>query len=251
MTDNLTHDAFLGGKLHLWQPRQGYRAGVDPVLLAASVPATAGQTILELGCGVGAASLCLAARIPDLHLIGVELQPDYAALAKRNAGALGINMQVEAADLRALPADLRQIQADHVIMNPPYYERAHGTQASDAGRDTALGGDTPLDDWLHIGISRLRPKGLLSVIQRVERLPDVLSAIDRRAGSIVVQPLAARENAAPHLFILRAKHSGRAPFRMNAAIIMHEGNAHDGDRDSYTAPINDVLRNGAALSFTD
>ena len=55
--DDLTCDAFLGGKLHLWQPRRGrgYRAGVDPVLLAASIEATAGQSVLELGCGVGAA----------------------------------------------------------------------------------------------------------------------------------------------------------------------------------------------------
>jgi len=88
---------------------------------------------LELGCGVGAASLCLAARVPNLKLIGVELQPDYAELAKRNAAALGCDMRVVTADLRALPADIRQVQADHVIMNPPYYDRGRGTHASDAG----------------------------------------------------------------------------------------------------------------------
>ncbi|WP_348656358.1 methyltransferase, partial [uncultured Sulfitobacter sp.] len=73
--DALTRDAFLGGKLHLWQPRKGYRAGVDPVLLAATVPAQAGQRVLELGCGVGAVSLCLGARVPGLQLTGVEIQP--------------------------------------------------------------------------------------------------------------------------------------------------------------------------------
>ena len=249
MTDDLSHDAFLGGKLRLWQPRGGYRAGVDPVLLAATVPATSGQTVLELGCGVGAASLCLATRVRGIKLIGVELQPDYAALAVRNATEAGCDMQVVVADLRALPADIRQVQADHVIMNPPYYDRDHGTQSSDSGRDTALGGDTPMADWLNIGISRLRPKGFLSLIQRIERLPDVLSALDGRVGSVVVQPLTAREGAMPHLFILRTKHSGRAPFRLNAAIVMHQGDAHDGDRDSYTKSINDVLRDGAALSF--
>ncbi|MFO7806744.1 MAG: methyltransferase, partial [Paracoccaceae bacterium] len=69
----LTQDAFLGGQLYLWQPRRGgYRAGVDPVLLAASVPAQAGETVLELGCGVGAAMLCLHARVKGLQLTGVE-----------------------------------------------------------------------------------------------------------------------------------------------------------------------------------
>ena len=54
---DLTRDAFLGGRLYLWQPRTGYRAGVDPVLLAASVPARRGESVLDLGCGVGTAAL--------------------------------------------------------------------------------------------------------------------------------------------------------------------------------------------------
>ena len=51
--------------------------------VAASVPARAGQSVLDLGCGVGAVALCLGARVPGLTLTGVERQPDYAALAQR------------------------------------------------------------------------------------------------------------------------------------------------------------------------
>jgi tRNA1Val (adenine37-N6)-methyltransferase len=78
--EDLTHDAFLCGKLHLWQPRRGYRAATDPVLLAAACPAQPGQSVLDMGCGVGAAALCLGARVPDLRLYGLELQSGrYAA----------------------------------------------------------------------------------------------------------------------------------------------------------------------------
>ena len=76
-----TNDLFLGGKVTALQPAKGYRAGIDAVLLAASVPAKAGETVLELGCGVGVASLCLAARVEGVEITGVELQPEYAALA--------------------------------------------------------------------------------------------------------------------------------------------------------------------------
>ena len=108
MTDpDLTRDAFLDGRVQAWQPRAGYRAATDPVLLAAAVPARAGQSVLELGCGVGVASLCLAARVPGLEMTGVEVQAEYAALARRNAAENGAALQVVEADLEALPTDLR------------------------------------------------------------------------------------------------------------------------------------------------
>ena len=106
--DDLTCNAFLGGRLHLWQPKNGYRAGIDPVLLAAAVPAESGQSVLELGCGAGAAVLCLAARVPGLIMTGVELQPAYAKLAERNASENGAEMDVVCADL-ATPLGLTEV----------------------------------------------------------------------------------------------------------------------------------------------
>jgi len=84
-SDLHSYDQFLGGRLTVAQPKTGYRAGVDPVLLAASVPAGRGESVLELGCGVGVASLCLAARVPGLKITGVEIQPDAAILDAQNA----------------------------------------------------------------------------------------------------------------------------------------------------------------------
>ena len=169
--EDLSCDAFLGGRLHLLQPRHGYRAGVDPVLLAASVPAQSGQTVLELGCGVGAAILCLSARIDGLRLTGVEKQPDIAELARRNGGD---RLEVITADLRDMPLDLRQRQFDHVIANPPYFDRATGNAASDQGRETAMGEATPLSIWLKVAAKRVAPKGYVTFIHHAERLGDLL-----------------------------------------------------------------------------
>ncbi|MBE0412329.1 methyltransferase [Yoonia sp.] len=249
VTDDLTCDDFLGGRVRAWQPRRGYRAGVDPVLLAAAVIAKPGQSVLELGCGVGVASLCLAARVPGLDLKGVELQPTYADLARRNAVENAAVFDVVTADLRALPADLRQKRFDHVIMNPPYFDRRAGTAATDPGRDTALGGETPLVDWLDIGTRRLGPKGYLTLIQRVERLPEVLTALSGRLGSLMVCPIAGRKNRPPELFLLQARQEGRAAFRLAPALIMHDGTSHQGDQESYTAAVQSVLRHGASLDI--
>lgn len=248
---DLTHDAFLGGRLHLLQPRRGFRAGIDAVLLASAVPAGAGDTVLELGAGVGTASLCLANRIPKAKITGVELQSDYARLAQQNAASNGLECTFLEADLSDLPSVLRQMQFSHVMMNPPYFDRTKGQGATDNGRETALGEGTPLSTWIDVGIRRLAPKGSLTVIQRIERLPDVLTAVYPRLGSIRIKPICSRIGRPPKLFLLRGILAGRAPFAISSSLTMHEGVDHTDDKESYTPEVSAILRNGAALGWTD
>ncbi|MEX0348791.1 MAG: tRNA1(Val) (adenine(37)-N6)-methyltransferase [Paracoccaceae bacterium] len=246
---DLSCDAFLGGRLHLFQPRKGYRAGVDPVFLAASVPARTGQAVLELGCGAGAAILSLATRVPNLTLSGVEIQPAYADLARRNAAHNGQALEVFEGDLSKLPASLRDRQFDHVVANPPYYRGAAHSPARDTGRRKALAEETPLGLWIETAARRLRPRGHLHMIQKVDRLPDMLAACTDRLGSIEVLPLAARTGRAPDLVILRARKGGKGDFRLHAPLILHAGAQHDRDGESYRPEIQDVLRDGGALCW--
>jgi tRNA1(Val) A37 N6-methylase TrmN6 len=122
--------------LTIWQPRDGYRAATDPVLLAAAVPARPGQSVLDLGCGAGAAVLCLMTRVPGLAAHGLELQPFYAGLARRNAEENALPLVVHEGDLGAMPEALRARDFDHVLANPPFHREADSS-AGDPGRDTA------------------------------------------------------------------------------------------------------------------
>lgn len=250
MTETLTQDDFLGGRIKLWQPRDGYRAGVDPVLLAAATPAIPGQSVLELGCGVGAASLCLGARVPGLNLTGIELQPDYAALARRNAAENRVDLEVIEADLRTLPVEVRNTSYDHVLMNPPYFERGRGTSANDQGRDIALVGNTTLNHWIDTAARRLGPKGQLTLIQRIDRLPEILTAVNCKLGSVAIKPVAARKGRPPKLFLLQARKGGRGAFQLCAPLILHKGERHLSDHEDYRPEIRKILRKGAALALS-
>jgi tRNA1(Val) A37 N6-methylase TrmN6 len=242
----LTRDAFLGGRLSLLQPREGYRAGTDPVLLAAFVPAGAGESVLELGCGAGTAVLCLAARVPGLDLHGLELQPAYAELARRNAHDNGFTLHVHVGDLRAMPKDLRGLAFDHVLTNPPFHSAA--TRSRDAGRATAHHETgAGLADWIAAGLRRLRPGGTLSLVQRIERLPEALAALAGRAGAVEVLPLAARTGRPAGRFLLRARKGSRRPFVLHSPLVLHEGPAHLADGDDYAPLARAVLRDLAAL----
>lgn len=243
--DALSYDAFLRGKLHLWQPRKGYRAATDPVLLAAACPAKPGQSVLDLGCGAGAAALCLGARVPGLVLAGLEVQPAYAALARRNAAENGMTLQVELGDLARMPPALR-VGFDHVIANPPYYP-AGGTPSPNAARARALQVDTPLADWVQAAARRLAPGGWLTLICGADGLPDVLGAMGGKLGSAAVLPLQPREGRAALRILLRARKGGKGAFRLLAPLTLHRGAAHDGDRESYTPRAESILRDGASL----
>lgn len=244
--DQLSDDKFLCGRLRLLQPVQGYRAATDPVLLAAACPAEPGQSVLDLGCGAGAAALCLGARVPGLTLAGLELQPAYADLARRNAERNGIPVEVHEGDLARIPKPLRR-DFDHVIANPPYYP-AGGSPSPLAIRARAMQVETPLADWVAAATRRLRPGGWLTLICGADGLPEVLAALAPKLGSAAVLPLAAREGRPALRVILRARKGGRAPFRLLAPLVIHQGPAHDGDRESYTPQANAVLRDGAGLT---
>ncbi len=243
--DQLSDDKFLCGRLRLLQPLKGYRAATDPVLLAAACPAVAGESVLDLGCGAGAASLCLGLRVPGLRLAGLELQPSYADLARRNAERNGIAVDVHEGDLARVPAALRR-DFDHVIANPPYYHAA-GSPSPVAARARAMQVETPLSDWVAAATRRLRPGGWLTLICGTDGLPAVLSAIPPKLGSAAVLPLAPREGRAALRVIVQARKGGRAPFRLLAPFVIHEGPAHNGDRESYTPAANAVLRDAADL----
>jgi len=260
MQDPVQSD-FLGGRVTAWQPVDGYRAGVDPVLLAASLPAKSGQTALELGCGVGVASLCLMARVPGLAVTGLELQPEYAGLARRNAADnasdkvtdkaidKAARFEVLTGDLTALPDGLRQQQFDHVFSNPPYFLRDRSTAARDAGRDIALGGDTPLEAWVEVAAKRCKPKGYVSFIQRIERLPALMAAMSTCLGSLQMLPLIPRRGRDAQLVLIRGRKNGRADFRLHDGLVLHDGARHETDGDDYSEVAANVLRDGAALPF--
>ncbi len=244
----ITTDDFLGGRLAIAQPATGYRAAADPVLLAAAVAARPGQSVLELGCGAGVASLCLGRRVAGLRLVGLELQPAYAALARRNAAANRQEFEVHEGDLAAMPATLRAQVFDHVIANPPYFGERTGTPARDPGRETAQREATPLAAWIGAGLRRLRPRGWLTLIHQAERLPEILAVLGTGAGGVTVLPVAPRQGREAGRVIVAACKGGRAPFRLIAPFILHDGEKHLCDGDDYSAAARAVLRDGAALS---
>ncbi len=242
-----TEDLFLGGRLKIKQPKSGYRAGADPVFLAAAVDAAAGETVLDLGCGVGVAMLCLKARLPDVRVTGLELQAELAELARGNLAANDMTGTVVNADASDLPTDLRDQSFDHVLTNPPFFASAQSSPAQDDSRDAGRRTEMSVQRWLDIALRRIKPGGSLTLVNRIEQLPECLAALDGRAGAIKVLPMASRLGRPAKLFLLTAKKGAKAPMSLLAPLILHEGAQHVRDGDNYSEIARSVLREGQAL----
>ena len=247
MTDE-TLDGFLGGRLKIAQPRRGYRAGADPVLLAAAVDATEGDRVMELGCGVGVALFCLMRRVPGLHATGVERQAALASMARRNATKNQLSANIITADIADLPADVRAESFDHILSNPPFFDRTAGPGASEPGRESGRGEETPLADWIDVATRRLKVGGRLTLIQRASRIGDIIRAMDRRLGEVTFEPLQPREGRDAGHIIVTARKNARGEMRLRAPLVLHEGEEHKGDWDGYSAKAKAILRDGKSLS---
>ena len=235
----LTEDRLLGGRVALFQPADGYRAAIDPVLLAAFVPARAGERVLEAGIGAGAAALCLAARVPGIRIEGVEQDPATAELARANAAANGADIVVHSGDVAALP-DLGLF--DHAMANPPYLEAAAASPPADPRRAAAhVEGGAGLDQWVAAMGRALRHRGTLSIVHRADRLDDVVRAFGPRFGGIVVLPLWPKARRPAKRVLVRAAKGSRAGLVLAPGLVLHE---EDG---RFTEAAEAVLRGAAPL----
>ena len=242
--DGVTRDAFLGGKVTVLQPKQGYRAAVDPVLLAASVDAQTGDSVLELGCGVGVALLCLSRRVPGLSAAGLEIQPELARLARENAALNGFEIDVTVGNVADAPAPLRQMRFNHVIANPPYHKLGSGLPPDNENRRLAETEYVPLACWTRFAARRLRPGGTMLMILPPARLSDFLSELPPSVGGVQVKPVRPRANSDANRVLLKARKGSSAAFRLAADFILHAGEGND-----FSADANSVLREGRELVF--
>ena len=240
----LTDDAFLGGRVRLLQPCSGYRAATDPVLLAAACQVRPGDRVLDVGCGVGAAAFCLAARVDGLALEGVDAEPSFIALSNRNAQRNGASWKAHLGDLRDAPAELRATCYDHVLTNPPYYDASKNPEVRHPLREAAHQEAASIVEWFDFCLRRLRPKGRLTLIHRAERLPEILGVLSGRAGDISVLPLEPRPGRDAKRVIVRARKEARGPFRLAPALTLHPS-----EGEGFTKAASAILRDGAPLDF--
>ncbi len=231
-----TLDELLRGRLKLFQPRDGNRVSLDALLLADFAAAGRPRRILDLGCGNGVVGLALGLRFPSAEIVGVELQPAMAALARRNAELNGVRLEVVEGDLRrpaALP--LAAASFDLVVTNPPFHR---GGRGAGGARGVARHETTLTVAQVAAAAARFaKLKGLISLVFPAERGVELVAAL---AGADirprVVRPVASVAGEAARRMLVTAQKGYRGGLTLAWPLVVHRE-----DRRTFTEEAARIL----------
>lgn len=246
---DISEDAVLGGRLRLRQPRRGHRVGHDAILLAAACPAGGRDKVVDLGAGVGAAGLAVAARVPGATVTLVEIDPTLAALADENVRLNGHEARVRAVTLDvAAPArvfaaaGLGPETINAVLMNPPFNDPARQRASPDVARALAHAGPRSLlVPWVKAAARLLRARGTLTLIWRADGLADVLAALAPAFGGISVRPVHPVADKPAIRILVTAVKGSRSVLALLPPLVLADASARP------TTAAEAVLRDGMAL----
>lgn len=244
-----TETALLRGQLRLLQPIEGFRATVDTVLLAAETATLVkpGDRVLDVGCGVGSAGLCIALKKQNIILNGIDIFESNIDLAVRNAALNALSGRAEFVlgaiqDEKAIPDN----SFDVVMSNPPYQSGGTHVPSPTPGKALAHGEDgsgITLEKWIKYMHRKVKQGGFITLVHRSDRLDEIIRVLTQRRwfGSLCVTPVHPHAGAPAKRVLITARRERYAPLVLNSGFVMHEA---DG---SYTPAATAVLENLSPL----
>jgi tRNA1(Val) A37 N6-methylase TrmN6 len=246
MTQNVTRDRFLDGKIEILQPSgEGHRSGLDAILLAATLPADSVGNLADLGSGSGVAGIAAIALRPKLRVLLVENNPLMAELASQSSNlaknsALATRIKVLEADVTLTgssrqKAGLLACSFEKVMMNPPYLDAATNRRSSDKTKaDAHMMGLGGLDAWMRTATCILKPGGMLTMIYRSQSIGQIIAATQGRFGDLQIMPVYPKADKPAKLLLIRAVKGSRAPVTFVPAVVIHN---EDGSFTSKAAAV--------------
>lgn len=237
----ITTDDFLGGKVKLAQEVDGYRSTSDSVLLASAVRIKSGESVLDVGTGNGVVLFCLASRVSNLSMTGIDIQKELITLAQQNNQLNNCQIDFIEDDISQKDRVIKAKQFHHVVTNPPFYQEPN--PRFNAQQQIAFHEKISIDKWIRSCIKHVRAGGTFTMIHRVEALPEILISLQKTTlGAIEVIPLVKDLNTSAKRVIVRGKLGSKKPFELKNPFVLHSENSN-----SYTPKAELILRQGLAL----
>lgn len=220
-----TLDNFLGGKLKIYQFKEGYRAGHDSVLLASSIKAREGDLCLELGFGTGVVSLCLAKRVPNIKIIGFENDSEMLKISKKNIKLNNFNKTIKVFNIDVEKKIenskfLERHSFDHVYANPPYFIEENFSQPINKNKRVAnIGSKKTIEKWLKKALTFSKSGGTITFINHIQNLPELLFLFSKKLGDIKITPIFSKKGKKASRVLISGVRDSKKPLVYNEGIV--------------------------------
>ena len=239
----------LRGQVKLLQPREGFHASMDTVLLAAACKVKEGQSLLDVGCGVGSAGLCVALKNKSIYLNGIDIYQENIDLAREN-GVLNNIAEMCRFECNSLVHDavFEDNFFDVAITNPPYQAGGKHSPSPHEQKSLAHGEDgsgVTLKEWCKYLHKKIKQGGSMVMVHRADRLDEIIRALTERRwfGSLVIMPVHSRIGEPAKRVLVSARKERYVPIVIKPALVMHEA---DG---SYTVEAAAILDGKATIDL--
>ena len=174
--DDETLDDLQLKDIYIIQKKEGFRFGVDAVLLANFANVKRKHRVMDLCTGTGIVPLIIKGKREPQKIVGLEIQEEFVEMAKRS---LEINNFTE--DIEFIQGDLKDKKLlksfekfDIVTVNPPYkLENSGIVNPKDKYAIARHEVMCNLENVIEASRILLKDNGRLYMIHRPERLADI------------------------------------------------------------------------------
>ena len=226
----------LGYKnLNIVQDTQMFSFSLDSVLLPNFITLNKKvEKILDIGCGNGPIPLILSTKT-NAKIIGVEIQPEVAALANESVKLNNLNNQIQIIndDINNLVKNLETEMFDVITCNPPFFKALETSNFNQSDYKTIARHEVNLTIEQVIKISRklLKNKGILGIVHRPERLMEILFLLNE--NNLIPKKIKfvyPRFNSEANMVLIEAKKNGNPGLKVLEPLFFHQDN---GDYTDY------------------
>ena len=224
---------------YLWEkgPRfaqaEHFKLGTDTVLLADFVKLSGTKRGIDLGCASGALGLLLLTKHEKLHMSGLEIVPEAAALARINMAENGLDTRsvIIDGDIREHRSLFKSGSFELVVSNPPYFPVGSGMQSPDEGRANARGESLcTLEDICTAASFLLKTGGSFCIVHKPERLSELFCCMTK----LGLEPkrlrmVCHRAGSAPNLVLVEGRRGGRPGLKVEPELVLRNPDGSETD----------------------
>lgn len=224
--------------LYLIQKKQGFRFGIDAVLLSNFANVKNKHRVIDLCTGTGIVPFLIYGKYKPKEVIGIEIQEDMVEMAIRSSKYNEVEdvVSFKNADLK----DMKNLSSlgtfDVLTVNPPYKLNNSGIVNLDdklaIARHEIM---CSLEDVIVASRKLLKDNGRMFIVHRPERLIDIFELMRKyKIEPKRVQMVQPNINKAPNIVLVEGQRDGGAYLKWEKPIYVYN---EDG---TYSEEINKI-----------